>query len=42
ILFKAFKQHAVYFDEEDNDTIHWDEDAYISWHADDSFLVEVI
>lgn len=41
-LFKAFKQHAVYFDEDDNDTIHWDEDAYISWHADDSFLVEVM
>lgn len=41
LQFKAFKQHAVYFDEEDNDTIHWDENAYISWHADDSFLVEV-
>lgn len=42
LLFKAFKQHAVYFDDEDNDTIHWDEDAYIAWHADDSFLVEVM
>lgn len=42
LLFKAFKQHAVYFDEDDNDTIRWDEDAYISWHADDSFFIEVI
>ncbi len=42
LLFKAFRQHAVYFDEDDNDTIHWNENAYISWHADDSFLIEVI
>lgn len=42
LLFKAFKQHAVYFDEEDNDTIHWNENAYILWHADDSFLIEVV
>ncbi|MCJ8342504.1 MAG: ABC transporter ATP-binding protein [Cetobacterium sp.] len=42
LLFKAFKQHAVYFDEDDNETIWWDEDAYISWDADDGFLVEVI
>lgn len=41
IPFKAFKQHAVYFEEGDQDAIHWDEEAYISWHADDSFLVEV-
>lgn len=41
-LFKAFKQHAVYFDEDDNEAIWWDEEAYISWDADDGFLVEVI
>lgn len=41
LLFKAFKQHAVFFDEDDNEAIWWDEDAYISWDADDGFLVEV-
>lgn len=42
LLFKAFKQHNVYFEDGDNETIHWNEEAYISWHADDSFLIEVI
>lgn len=41
LLFKAFKQHAVFFDEDDHEAIWWDEDAYISWDADDGFLVEV-
>lgn len=41
LLFKAFKQHAVFFDEDDREAIWWDEDAYISWEADDGFLVEV-
>ncbi len=41
LLFKIFKQHAVYFDDNDSEAIWWDEEAYISWDADDSFLVEV-
>lgn len=40
--FKVFKQHAVYFDDNDEEAIWWDEDAYISWDADDGFLIEVI
>ena len=40
--FKVFKQHAVYFDDNDEDAIWWDEEAYIAWDADDGFLVEVI
>lgn len=40
--FKVFKQHAVYFDDNDEEAIWWDEDAYISWDADDSFLIEVM
>lgn len=42
ILFKAFKQHAVYFNDSDAETIKWNEEAYISWDADDGFLVQVI
>ena len=41
IPFKVFKQHAVFFDEEDEEVIWWDEEAYISWDADDGYLVEV-
>ena len=41
IPFKVFKQHAVFFDEEDEEAIWWDEEAYISWDADDGYLVEV-
>lgn len=41
IPFKVFKQHAVFFDEEDEGVIWWDEDAYISWDADAGYLVEV-
>lgn len=40
--FKVFKQHAVYFDDNDEDAIWWDEEAYIAWDADDGFLVEVM
>lgn len=40
--FKVFKQHAVYFDGNDEEAIWWDEDAYISWDADDGFLIEVM
>lgn len=40
--FKIFKQHAIYFDEEDEEVVWWDEEAYIYWDADDGFLVEVI
>ena len=41
LLFKIFKQHAVYFDDNDSEAIRWDEEAYISWEADDGFVVEV-
>lgn len=40
--FKVFKQHAVYFDDNDEGAIWWDEDAFISWDADDGFLIEVV
>ncbi|CAL7868523.1 Spermidine/putrescine import ATP-binding protein PotA [Fusobacterium necrophorum subsp. funduliforme] len=39
--FKVFQQHAVYFDDNDEAAIWWDEDAFISWDADDGFLIEV-
>ncbi len=39
--FKVFQQHAVYFDDNDEGAIWWDEDAFISWDADDGFLIEV-
>lgn len=42
LTFKVFKQHAVYFDDNDEGAIWWDEEAYIAWDADDGFLVEVI
>lgn len=42
LTFKVFKQHAVYFDDNDEGAIWWDEEAYIAWGADDGFLVEVI
>ena len=39
-LFKVFKQHAIYF-EDDESSVRWDEEAYISWNFEDSYLVEV-
>ncbi len=41
LLFKAFKQHAIFF-EDDESSVRWDEEAYISWNSEDSYLVEVI
>lgn len=41
MLFKAFKQHAIFF-EDDESSVRWDEEAYISWNSEDSYLVEVI
>ena len=38
-LFKVFKQHAQYFTTEE--PIQWEDQVYIWWHADDSFIVEV-
>jgi len=38
-LFKVFKQHAQYFTAEE--PIQWEDQVYIWWHADDSFIVEV-
>lgn len=32
----------MYFDDNDEGAIWWDEEAYIAWDADDGFLVEVI
>lgn len=40
ISMKAFKQHAVYY-EDDDTSVKWDEDAYISWNSEDSYLVEI-
>lgn len=42
LKFKIFLQHAAFFDDNDKEAIWWDEDAYISWDAYDSYLVEVI
>lgn len=41
IKFKAFKQHVDFF-EEDDKTIHWEDDVYAIWNYEDSYLVEVI
>ena len=41
IPMRAFKQHAVYF-EDDDTSVKWDEEAYISWNSEDSYLVEVV
>lgn len=41
LLFKAFKQHAIFF-EDDESSVKWDEEAYISWDSEDSYLVEVM
>ncbi|MDO4691115.1 MAG: ABC transporter ATP-binding protein [Fusobacterium sp.] len=42
LKFKIFLQHAAFFDDNDSGAIWWDEEAYISWDAYDSYLVEVI
>lgn len=41
MLFKAFKQHAIFF-EDDDSSVKWDEEAFISWNSEDSYLIEVI
>jgi len=41
IRFKAFKQHADFF-EEDEQTIHWEDEVYATWNYEDSFLIEVL
>lgn len=41
MLFKSFKQHAIFF-EDDDSSVKWDEEAYISWNSEDSYLIEVI
>ena len=41
ISMRAFKQHAIYF-EDDDTSVKWDEEAYISWNSEDSYLVEVV
>jgi spermidine/putrescine transport system ATP-binding protein len=38
-VFKVFKQHAQYFTTEE--PIQWEDQVFIWWHADDSFIVEV-
>lgn len=40
LLFKVFKQHAIFF-EDDESSVRWDEEACISWNSEDSYLVEV-
>ena len=41
LKFKIFMQHAAFFDDNDEKAIWWDEDAYITWDANDGYLVEV-
>jgi spermidine/putrescine transport system ATP-binding protein len=41
IRFKAFKQHRDFF-EEDDTTIHWEDEVYAIWNYEDSFLIEVV
>ncbi|NLD37275.1 MAG: TOBE domain-containing protein, partial [Desulfatiglans sp.] len=38
-IFRTFKQHAKYFTDEE--PIQWEDNVFIWWHADDSFIVEV-
>ncbi len=38
-VFRTFKQHAKYFTDEE--PIQWEDNVFIWWHADDSFIVEV-
>lgn len=40
LLIKAFKQHDIFFEDDDTD-VSWDEEAFISWNFEDSYLVEV-
>lgn len=40
-MFKAFKQHVDFF-EEDAQSIHWKDEVYVVWDSADSFLVEVM
>ncbi len=39
-LIKVFKQHSNYLD--DGLEIEWKDEVYISWHADDGYIVEDI
>ena len=39
-LMKVFKQHTNYMD--DGPEIHWKDTVYISWSANDGYIVEVI
>lgn len=41
-LFKVVKQHANYFIDDGRDVVHYNEEAFISWDANDSFIIEVI
>lgn len=41
LKFKIFLQHSVFFDDNDDKAIWWDEDAYIAWDAFDGYLVEI-
>ncbi|MGL4393926.1 MAG: ABC transporter ATP-binding protein [Brevinema sp.] len=38
--FKAFEQHDIFF-EDGTEVVHWGEDAWYLWDADDSYIVEV-
>lgn len=39
-LVKVFKQHTIYFD--DGPAIQWKDEVYISWAAEDGYIVEDI
>jgi spermidine/putrescine transport system ATP-binding protein len=38
-MIRAVKQHAKYYDE--GPDIVWKDDVYISWSANDGYIVEV-
>ena len=39
ITFKVFKQHIQYF--MNDSVINWKDEVYITWDADDGYIVEV-
>ncbi|MGL5955230.1 MAG: TOBE domain-containing protein, partial [Brevinema sp.] len=37
---KAFEQHDIFF-EDGIEVVHWGEEAWYLWDADDSYIIEV-
>lgn len=40
-LIKAFEQHDIFF-QDGTEVVHWGEEAWFLWDADDSYIVEVL